>query len=58
MRQGQILGTGPIFNITIPGLYTLIVTDTDNNCIAQDDVLVEQDLTDPLPELYLLPDYK
>lgn len=39
-----------IFSTSTPGVYTLIVTDTDNACTASMSVEVQQDITPPMAE--------
>ncbi len=34
--------------VTEPGVYTIIVTNNENNCVSQDLVTVEEDVNDPL----------
>ncbi len=44
---GMVIGEGASVSVSNPGVYTLVVMDTSNNCMAVDDVLVEQDIEDP-----------
>ncbi|MBK8429342.1 MAG: hypothetical protein IPL27_26825 [Lewinellaceae bacterium] len=37
-------------SVSDPGTYTLLVTNTDNGCEAQDEVLIDQDITLPIAE--------
>ncbi len=45
--NGNSLGSTIEINVSNPGVYTLVVEDTLNGCIAQDNVLVEENLEDP-----------
>jgi len=44
---GTIVSTDLIFETTAPDVYTLIVLNTANNCTAQDQVTITQDINDP-----------
>jgi|GEM_PF-374829 len=37
-------------SVSDPGSYTLVVTNTDNGCNAQDEVLIDQDIALPIAE--------
>ncbi len=44
---GNVLGTDLILDVDNPGVYTLSILNTDNNCMAQDEVVIDQDIADP-----------
>lgn len=48
---GQVIGTSPIVPVNEAGQYTLFVTNTMNNCFAQDIVVITDDFLDPVPEI-------
>lgn len=45
--NGQPLSDNLQIEISDPGTYTIIVTDTDNNCVSEDQVVVTQDIDEP-----------
>ncbi|MFT5166178.1 MAG: gliding motility-associated-like protein, partial [Saprospiraceae bacterium] len=45
---GNTLGNLPVISIDESGTYTLFVTDTIFNCTAQDDLIVGENIADPL----------
>jgi gliding motility-associated-like protein len=49
--QGLSLGSATTIDVSNPGLYTLIVTDQNNNCVAQTTVLVQENETPPQPDI-------
>ncbi len=50
-ENGTPLGNDLELIVNSPGLYTFIVTDASNNCTAQDNVLVDLDITDPIANI-------
>ena len=49
--NGTVMGTNAILNnITIPGIYTLVVTNTDNGCFESEAVEVTQNIIEPIAE--------
>jgi gliding motility-associated-like protein len=44
---GVAIGSNATLDISSPGTYTLIVTDIENGCTSQDDVLIDQDIVAP-----------
>ncbi len=44
---GIVISTDLTFDVSNPGTYTLVVLNTDNNCSAQDQVIINQDINDP-----------
>ncbi len=49
--NGNIIGFDIIADVSLPGEYTLIVTDTNTGCTASDVVLVLEDVDVPLIEI-------
>lgn len=50
--DGQIVGpaNGPLITVGDPGLYTLVVTNTANNCTATTTVNVQEDIVAPIAD--------
>ena len=48
---GNTISSSQTTVINTPGTYTLIVLDTDNNCQAQDEVVITEDITPPVPDI-------
>jgi large repetitive protein len=46
-QAGNVVSTDLMWEVSNPGIYTLIVLDTDNNCTTQDQVTIVQDINDP-----------
>lgn len=45
--SGFEVGSNPIVQVNFAGIYTLIITDTNNGCAASDDVIVSENYTSP-----------
>lgn len=45
--NGNTLSNALQLEVSNPGVYTIIVTDTENSCVAQDAVVVPQDINNP-----------
>ncbi|NNE15450.1 MAG: hypothetical protein HKN51_10770 [Saprospiraceae bacterium] len=55
-ETGNIISEMPQFDVTEPGLYGLLLIDTSNQCMSEiDQVLVEEFLTEPSPEIIANP---
>ncbi len=52
--QGQIVGSATDIEVSAPGVYTLVVSDISNDCVTQDEVLVDQNVEPPFPEIAAL----
>jgi len=44
---GDLVGNLPSLLVSLPGMYTLLVTDTMNGCTSVDEVLVERNISKP-----------
>lgn len=51
MFNGQVLSGSPVLTITQPGFYSLVVTDSLQNCFAQDTFIVTSD--PGIPTVYI-----
>lgn len=48
--NGDVLGTAELIEVNSPGIYTIIITDTDNACTASTTIEVEENTTAPTAE--------
>jgi large repetitive protein len=48
--SGTTLGTTTVIDVTAPGPYIFIVTDTDNGCSAQQTIQVLANVAEPVPD--------
>ncbi|MFT5166155.1 MAG: gliding motility-associated-like protein [Saprospiraceae bacterium] len=46
-QTGNVISTNLSWEVSNPGTYTLVVLNTNNNCSAQDQVTIIQDINDP-----------
>jgi len=47
--DGEIISTASAFEITMPGIYELMVNNTMTGCTASESFMIEQDITEPIP---------
>ena len=50
-ENGTVLGNEVNLSVAAPGIYTLFVLDTNNNCESQDNVTVLEDITPPVADV-------
>jgi hypothetical protein len=55
--DGNVLGNEVTLNVTVPGVYTLLVTNLDNGCSSQDEVLVDEFINTADPDFTTDLDY-
>lgn len=48
-ESGNVLGEEAMLDVTVPGIYTLVVTNTTNGCVITDEVIVDEfiNIADP-----------
>lgn len=49
-ENGMVISTDSVYSASLPGLYTLTVLNTENNCSASDAIEVEQNIEEPIAD--------